>query len=329
MYLTRSNICIALVLLLVTFSNVDADSRPFEFALIGDMPYGMAPGENNVDFNTLIDDLNSNKSILWILHAGDIKAGSTPCSDEMLVDRRDRFSKFTKPFILTPGDNEWTDCHRVAAGEYDPLDRLAKLRELFYPDSFFRKNNALQLHSQSQQPRWQPFRENLRWFYHDVLFLTVHVVGSRNGMLPFDNSSQQKRTSAHTEEVKQRTAAAVSWIEEGFAEAQRLGAKGVFIMMHADMNLEKKRRTSAFKPVIDALDEGVSQFKKPVLLAHGDSHFYTLDHPSLTNWNAEPYANLTRVITPGSTNSVWLRIQVKPDSDDVFTVSLESIFTEE
>ena len=35
--------------------------------------------------------------------------------------------------VLTPGDNEWTDCHRVAAGEYQPLERLAKLREVFYP----------------------------------------------------------------------------------------------------------------------------------------------------------------------------------------------------
>src|SRR5690606_35598316 len=34
--------------------------------------------------------------------------------------------------VYTPGDNEWTDCHRSRAGGFDPLERLAALRSLFF-----------------------------------------------------------------------------------------------------------------------------------------------------------------------------------------------------
>ncbi|MGW0200635.1 hypothetical protein [Nonomuraea sp. NPDC003201] len=43
------------------------------------------------------------------------------------------FGTFDDPFVLTPGDNEWTDCHRTAAGGYVPTERLDAVRTFFYP----------------------------------------------------------------------------------------------------------------------------------------------------------------------------------------------------
>ena len=42
--------------------------------------------------------------------------------------------RFEGPLVHTPGDNEWTDCYRKKAGEFDPLERLAKVRAMFFPD---------------------------------------------------------------------------------------------------------------------------------------------------------------------------------------------------
>ena len=36
------------------------------------------------------------------------------------------------PLLYTPGDNEWTDCHRPAAGRYNPLERLDAVRATFF-----------------------------------------------------------------------------------------------------------------------------------------------------------------------------------------------------
>ena len=37
------------------------------------------------------------------------------------------------PLILTPGDNDWTDCHGVETRKFDPLQRVSKLRTMFFP----------------------------------------------------------------------------------------------------------------------------------------------------------------------------------------------------
>ena len=41
---------------------------------------------------------------------------------------RARLRPFEDPLVYTPGDNEWTDCHRANNGAYNPLERLAFVR---------------------------------------------------------------------------------------------------------------------------------------------------------------------------------------------------------
>ena len=67
------------------------------------------------------------------MHAGDIKAGSERCDDVLITHRFALYQTFRRPFIFTPGDNEWTDCHRVNNGRYNPLERLDFLRSVFFP----------------------------------------------------------------------------------------------------------------------------------------------------------------------------------------------------
>ncbi|MGF1477404.1 MAG: hypothetical protein ACFB6S_17815 [Geminicoccaceae bacterium] len=68
----------------------------------------------------------------FTVHIGDTKSGSTPCSDEELSNQLDFMNSFSTALVYTPGDNEWTDCYRERAGEFDPLERLAKIRELYF-----------------------------------------------------------------------------------------------------------------------------------------------------------------------------------------------------
>ncbi len=50
------------------------------------------------------------------LHLGDIKSGSTTCTDARFAAALATFESFKDPVVYTPGDNEWTDCHRVNNG---------------------------------------------------------------------------------------------------------------------------------------------------------------------------------------------------------------------
>jgi hypothetical protein len=298
-------------------------SDVFQFALLGDMPYRLEPGEHSVDFDYLVQAINKDWDIKWVLHAGDIKSSRSPCSDAMLLDRYQRFNQFNKPFILTPGDNEWTDCHRVSAGEFQPRERLDKLRQVFWHDpahSLGRKPMAVT--SQSSISGFESFPENVYWVKDNLLFFTVHMVGSKNGLQSFDRNSYVQRSGKDVDEVKRRTRAAIYWVQHVFAYARSKNISGIFMLMHADPGIGRPvRRSSAYYSFISALEQAVRSYGKPVMLAHGDTHFYRLDRPTLAS--GIPLPNFTRVITPGGTSSLWLRITVDPSSIDIFHVQLE------
>ena len=103
---------------------------PFAFALIGDMPYGAAREE---PFNRLVDEINRDNDVDFVMHVGDIKAGSERCDDSLILHRFELYQRFQRAFVYTPGDNEWTDCHRLNNGSRNPLERLAFVRSVFFP----------------------------------------------------------------------------------------------------------------------------------------------------------------------------------------------------
>jgi hypothetical protein len=99
------------------------------FAFIGDVPY--TPAEQALLPN-LVADINSDPDVGFTAHSGDFKGGSDLCSDANFNTILTGFQGLAKPFWYTPGDNDWTDCHRNSNGNFDPLDRLAKMRQLYF-----------------------------------------------------------------------------------------------------------------------------------------------------------------------------------------------------
>ena len=111
------------------------DDRPhgrssYTFAVIGDIPYGDA---QIASFPQVIKQINAAPAVQLVDHLGDIKSASSVCSDAYFRQVKSQFDKFTDPLVYTIGDNEWTDCHRPNNGAYNPLERLTKIRSLFFP----------------------------------------------------------------------------------------------------------------------------------------------------------------------------------------------------
>ena len=297
----------------------------FEFALIGDTPYGVEPGQHYLAFDKLVKDINKHRKIKWVLHAGDIKGGSSLCSDEMFYDRLSRYNQFNKPVILTPGDNEWTDCHRPKAGEYQPLERLEKLREVFFPvagQTIGGRNMTIK--TQAHLAGFEEFPENVMWTKQRVTFATFHIVGSQNGLKDFDPNSAAVRSQADDDEVVRRTQAALGWMDKVFSKAKAIDSPGMFLMIHANPGLERTEADrTGFVEFLSALENHIIAFGKPVVLAHGDSHYMRIDKPGLINSRFLP--NFTRVETFGSSNVHWLRVEVDPKSEAVFAIQQEIV----
>lgn len=150
---------------------VGLHAETWRFAVIGDTPYS---SYEERQLPAMLDDIAA-ENPQFVVHAGDFKSSSKPCSDALFSDRRALFDASRVPLIYVPGDNEWTDCRRLAAGGFDPLERLQKLRELFFatPRSLGRQALAVE-----QQPGAYP--EQLRWRLGPVLFVSLNVPGSNN-----------------------------------------------------------------------------------------------------------------------------------------------------
>jgi hypothetical protein len=295
---------------------------PFAFALIGDTPYiaSNMPGTPYPQFDRLVGSINADKQVKWVLHAGDIKNGSTVCSDELFLDRLARFAAIERPLVYTPGDNEWTDCHRLNNGQYQPLERLARLRELFFPVPGMTLGRVpMRVESQAHMPGYAEFPENVRWAHNGVLFVTLHIVGSSNALAPFQAGSSVVRTAADDEEVVRRNAANLTWLNAAFDQAEHDGAPGILFMIQANPGLEFDQSVAdryGFEAFLDALESRTQAYGKPVVLAHGDSHFFRVDKPRLLNRPFLP--NLTRVETFGAGNVHWIRVSVDPRAPEVF-----------
>src|SRR6476661_3158588 len=154
----------------------------FTFALIGDLAY--VPQQEPAMDNVLSDI--SAAPLEFVVHVGDLahpRFGS--CTNELWARRFAQFQRVAHPLLYTPGDNDWTDCHEgEGAKGFDPFERLQSLRELFFQgrQSLGRRTITLTRQSESSDPALQKYRENVRWSRGGVTFLTLHVVGSNNGL---------------------------------------------------------------------------------------------------------------------------------------------------
>lgn len=324
--------------------DVDTD-RPITIAVFGDWPYNQNLLDNAP---LLISSVNADRDVSLVLHVGDIHSGSMPCtSAENLPPLAtsnpgwnqgvfNRFQQFNDPVVYTPGDNEWTDCHKgkEKSSGY-PMRELASVRSLF----FAKPGHTLGLKEKivntqatkfdSAYPADAKFVENMMWKNAGVVFVTVNMPGSNNDTVPwsgtFSNSAEQ------AQEVSERSAADLRWLEAAFDEARYTHAKALVIAMQADMwdpEALASNELYSYKPFVQRLADLAVQFGRPVLLLNGDSHVYGADHPladpgsatgSIHGTQAVP--NLTRITVQGSTNAPaeWLRLTIDPRKHDIFS----------
>ena len=119
----------ALALALLAGATASAQDAPYSIALWGDMPYAKADDAPHIP--ALIADMNAS-DIAFSIYDGDIKDGSSQCTDDIYDAAIAMFDSLNKPVFYVPGDNEWTDCHRTNNGGYDNLERLDHLRKVMF-----------------------------------------------------------------------------------------------------------------------------------------------------------------------------------------------------
>src|SRR5215813_6911217 len=298
----------------------DSDSDgAISLAVYGDAPYGCKAGECPSGFSpdtpngpnpgdprqieatpAFIDAVNSDPDVRLVVHVGDIHSGSQFCTLAYNRTIQKLWEQYKDPLVYTPGDNEWADCHKSGEGgnvkdagvnfvDYangDPVANLALVRAMFFPvagQTLGQRNmrvTSQALANDPAHPTDAEYVENVMWKRASVLFVTLNIPGGSNN--DDDNWYGLPKTGAQIQEIAQRTAANLRWLDAAFARAQADGVKAVVIVEQADMwDLDGKAPShiANYEVFLDKIADKSKAFGKPVLLINGDSHMYRSDNP--------------------------------------------------
>ncbi|MCF8002915.1 MAG: hypothetical protein K9L32_01685 [Chromatiaceae bacterium] len=276
------------------------------FFAVGDAPYGNA---EYAPFERLMQEA-AEQNPPFIVHVGDIKGGGEPCTEARNRRIAGLFQAIPVPMLYTPGDNEWTDCHRQSAGGLDPLERLAALRARFFADPEVLHNAVLEL--QVPDPAYP---ENAYTLKDGVMLVLLHLVGS-------DNNHRSKNSAAMAE-WRQRSEANRSLLREATRVAQQSQARAMVLLFHANPLFERSPASPGFAPFMTDLEVLLGSYSGPVLAIHGDTHRFQFNQPLLRNRSRVKGAErLWRLEVPGSPflGGVW--VSLTSDPAEPFAISV-------
>lgn len=306
----------------------DKNRQKYTIALFGDMPYNAIGKEQ---YPNLIADVNA-AHVEFSVFDGDLKSGGDgACTDENLYfPALANFNKFVQPLVLAVGDNDWTDCWgRYGASTTtpetsDPIERLQHERELFFSTPYSLGQHKLQLTRQGGM--YSQYVENSRWRYGPVVYITLNLQGS-NDNYPYAGVDGETRSPDEIErmraEQRARKAANLAWLDEGFAYAKQVHAKGVMVIAQADLNFNNENHLSdtrswdAYPDYVNALRDTALAFPGQVVYVHGDSHYFKMDKP-ISGPKGGVVANFTRVETFGARNTHWVSATIDPENPNLF-----------
>jgi hypothetical protein len=328
----------------------NAKCTSFSFAALGDTAY---TPEFERELIGLITDTLNHETIRFVVHVGDFQGEARNlavfpdaliASTEAQLQRpRDILFSINKPFILTPGDNDWADTTRAPVNNADPIGTLNALRTLFYGTTNVKFPFDV-VGQPEELPEFFEYVENRRWELAQsvhakrashasscrIVFATVHTIADDNGLA---HPSQAVR-----DESARRILANQAWLERAFSVAAEKRARGVVIFTQAAINFASP--SAGFKPMIDLLKAKAEEFDPSlqILLIYGDTHTFLVNKPFPGDLVIAPGGairfrqreNFTAIQVPGSpivanpAATGRIKIRVSFHDPDVFSLYLST-----
>ncbi|WP_346014667.1 hypothetical protein [Thiocystis violacea] len=297
-----------LLLTLLLCSPLGAHAKALRFFVLGDLPYAQSEERQ---LRRLLDAAVAQGSP-FLVHLGDIKGGCAPCTDASLEVIADIFRSQPVPVVYTPGDNEWTDCHRWCAGGLDPLQRLERLRQVFFADAGVLRLDGLEGLRGLAGSLGRRYPEILSFTRDGVVMVALHVVGSDNGF--------RQRDAAAQAEMDARDHANAALLRRTAELAAGQGARAMVVFFHADPLFERSQPSKGFAATLRSLVDLMAVYPGRVLLIHGDSHHFRYDRPLRDPATGARIDRFERAEVPGSPSVGGLWISVDPEAAQPFTV---------
>ncbi|MBB3224310.1 hypothetical protein [Pseudoduganella umbonata] len=213
---------LAATLLAAVAQAAPPDAEPFDIAIVGHT----FPDElGDADLKRTIARVDREKPAFVI--AVGIKSADEPCSDKLYLQRKALLNKSDHPLVLVLTGDDWTGC-RNSAGRSNAIERLNRIREIYYDGQEALGRRDLDLNRQSTITKFRSYAENAYWEMHGVLFATINLPARNNNYL---------LEAGRNSEYEDRLVANRAWLQRLFGMAKRRRLAGLVLFSDGDLRI--------------------------------------------------------------------------------------------
>jgi hypothetical protein len=237
--------------------------------------------------------------------ANGIKSGDEDCTDKLYSQRKANLDDAKNGLILSLAASDWADCKK-GNGKSAAMERLSRVRELFFEEEFSLGGSKIPVLRQSSIPKFRSYGENARWELGNIMFATINLPANNNHYL-----SEAGRNS----EFEDRLIANRDWLQRIFTLAIRKKLDGIVLFSDGNPlagSAKSRNKRDGFAETRQQIIGLAARFSGKVLIVHAPAPDAQAA-PNRIGWRN----NLGTL----EVRSGWAKINANPSAPMVFSVS--------
>lgn len=281
---------------------VSSKESRFSFGYIAH-PFGDALTDESGLRQSLTEAGQANLAFVVV---GGIKSGIEPCSDELYEQRRAALNQSRHGLVISVAESDWSNC-RYRDGRTAALERLRRVRELFFVDDFSLGASRIPLMRQSANPKFRDYAENSRWEIGDIMFATINLPANNNRYL---------NAAGRNSEFEDRLVANHDWLQRIVMHAKRKQYPGIVIFCDGNplsAQKEDSARRDGFRETRHQILNLAAGYPGKILIVHNQPPNGDQQESLAIRWKG----NLGDLPVA----SEWIMIKVAPSRPALFTVT--------
>jgi hypothetical protein len=222
--------------------------KGFQFAVIGH------PFKNGADEAPLKRAITAamQASPAFIVATG-IKGDKEPCSDRLYAARHTILDDAAAPVVVSLAGSDWSACLN-SAGRSNAIERLNRLRELFYGEPESLGAHRIPLSRLSSTAKFRSYAENAHWEYGKVLFATINLPANNNHYRP---------EAGRNSEYEDRLVANRAWLHRLFTLAARQKMHGLVLFSDGAIGVQEEEGFSLL-PSFESKHDGFAEPRRQI-----------------------------------------------------------------
>ena len=222
--------------------------KGFQFAVIGH------PFKNGADEaplkRAIAAAMQANPA--FIVATG-IKGDKEPCSDKLYAARHAILDDAAAPVVVSLAGSDWSACLN-SAGRSNAIERMNRLRELFYGEPESLGAQRIALSRLSSTAKFRSYAENAHWEYGKVLFATINLPANNNHYRP---------EAGRNSEYEDRLVANRAWLHRLFTLAARQKMHALVLFSDGAIGLQEEEGFSLL-PRFESKQDGFAEPRRQI-----------------------------------------------------------------